>query len=417
MGPLTGIKVLDFTRAVAGGFTTRLLCDMGARVIKIEAPEVGERIRYAGTDDVRVGRAMVPQMSPMFIHSNAGKESICVDMARPGAVELLKRLVAQVDVVVENFTPHVMRKYGLTYNDLKAVRPDLVMCSITGFGQEGPLADHVAVDASIQAISGMAFLAGEADGYPVLAGNGIADTLSAVMAALAIVSALYHRALTGQGQYIDLSMMQAVLSVDCNATPIYAATRGDYHAQRDIRSHFLLVPWGVFKGPKGRYFAMLADWTRLCQVMGRPELIEDPRFATNEARIKNKDLVHDIIEEFLQGFEDDEAAFQALIEGKVPAAPVLSPWEAIQHPQMQGRGAVRDVPYPGGVTIPTVATPLHFSATPIKVGRAPFVGEHNEKVLTELLGLPQDQIAALYDQGVLFRDPSVQAWLEAESGD
>lgn len=402
-GPLAGITVLDFTRAVAGAFCTRLLCDMGARVIKVEPPEMGDMTRMMTFDDPIVGKYLLPTLSPMFIHSNAGKEAICVDLKQPRAIEAMKRLVATVDVVVENFTPHVMPGLGLGYDDLASLRPGLVMCSISGFGREGPLAEHVSNDAVGQAMSGMAYLSGEADGYPVEAGNGIADSITATTAAMAIVSALFHREKAGEGQHIDISLLDTVMAADCNAHPVVAATHGDWTPVRDPKGNFLAAPWGVFRGPHSSYFAMLSAWDRLCNLMGRPELIDDPRFATNQERIRNRAGVQEVVESFLMSFDTAEAAFDALREAKVAAGPVLSPAEVQAHPQLATRDMVRDVEYPGGVTIPSIATSPRFSRTPVEVGRAPFIGQHNRRVLAEAGYSPVD-IDRLHADGVFYED-------------
>jgi crotonobetainyl-CoA:carnitine CoA-transferase CaiB-like acyl-CoA transferase len=280
------------------------------------------------------------------------------------------------------------------------------MCSITGFGQTGELADHVSNDAVGQAMGGMAYLSGDPEGYPVEAGNGIADSVTATTAAMAIVAALFHRQQTGEGQYIDVAMLDTVMSVDCNVHPIVAATRGAFEPVRHPTGQVLAAPWGVFRGPGGRYFAMLSDWGRLCRLMGRPELITDARFATNQDRLRNREAVQEIVEAFLQSFEDDEAAFAALREAKIAAGPVLAPAETQDVLVRAGRDMVRDVRYPG-MDVPTVATAPHFSATPIRVGRAPFIGEHNRAILRDLGGYDDDAIDRLHAEGVFYEDVTV----------
>ena len=411
-GPLAGITVLDFTRAVAGAYTTRLMADMGARILKIEAPEAGEAIRYNNIDHPAISKNVPPTLSPQFVYSNAGKECICMDLKKPESIELIKRLVPLVDVVMENFTAHVMPSLGLSYDELSKIRPDIIMCSLTGFGQEGPLANHPSNDSVGQAMGGMTYMTGEWDGYPVLAGNGIADTATGTMAALAILAAIIHRSKTGEGQYIDIAMMDTVMGLDCTGHPYYAASHGEYTVKRSAPDHFLLSPWGVYKGPNNRYFALLSQWPRLCEVMGRPDLIDEPEFATPEARLANRGKIRAIIEPFLQSFESDDEAFQALIDAKIAAGPVLDPWEVQHHPQMATRNAVREVPYPLGISYPTIATPLHFSKTPINVGRAPLIGEHNRSVLREFLDLSDEELDRLHAVGALYEDVTVKHLLE-----
>ena len=405
-GVLRGIKVLDFTRAVAGGYCTRVLRDMGAEVVKIEAPEIGDGIRllppFSGES-----WALPASMSPVFIHCNAGKSSICLDLKKPEAVALVKRMVPHFDVVVENFTPHVMRSFGLAYDDLRLLREDLVMCSISGFGAEGPLADNPATDPVGQAMSGMLSLCGDEDGYPYQAGNGIADSTTAMTSALAIVAALLERFRSGEGQHIDIGMMDALFAVDCAAAPSYVASRGEYSVPRGGRFHHLACPWGVFKGPQDSYLVVMAagdiPWENLVRFMGRPDLITHPDFENMGVRLKNQEKVHDIIEAFLQTFDTVEAAHKALSDARIIAGPVLDPWEAANHPQLAARGMIHEVDYPlADDPVPTIGTGLHFSKSRTSVGRAPFLGEHNREILREYLGLSDENVKHLLDTGVLY---------------
>jgi crotonobetainyl-CoA:carnitine CoA-transferase CaiB-like acyl-CoA transferase len=404
-GVLRGIKVLDFTRAVAGGYCTRLLSDMGAEVIKIEPPEIGDGIRLLPPFSGETW-ALPASMSPIFIHCNAGKSSIGLDLKKPEAIDLVKRMVPHFDVVVENFTPHVMRSFGLAYDDLRKIREDLVMCSVSGFGQEGPLADSPATDPVGQAMSGMMSLCGEDDGYPYQAGNGIADSMTATTAALAIVSALLERLRTGEGQHIDVGMMDTLFAVDCAAAPSYVASRGEYSVPRGGRFHHLACPWGVFKGPQNSYLVVMAagdiPWERLVRFMGRPELIKDPRFDSMGARLKNQEQVHEIIEEFLQSFETVEAAHKALTDARIIVGMVLDPWEVANHPQLAARDMIHEVDYPfADDPVSTIATALHFSKSRTSIGRAPFMGEHNDEVFREYLGLTDDELKRLRESGAI----------------
>lgn len=404
-GILRDIQVLDFTRAVAGGYCTRLLADMGAEVVKIEAPVIGDGIRllppFSGEH-----WALPVSMSPVFIHCNAGKSSIGLDLKRPEAIDLLRRLVPQFDVVVENFTPHVMASLGLGYQELRALRPDLVMCSISGFGAQGPLADTPATDPVGQAMSGMLSLCGDEGGYPYQAGNGIADSMTATTAALAIVSALFERERSGEGQHIDIGMMDTLFAVDCAAAPSYVASHGEYSVPRGGRFHHLACPWGVFEGPQGRHLVVMAagdvPWERLVRFMGRPDLIEHPDFADMGARLRNKEKVHAIIEEFLQGFPTAEAAHEALSKARIIVGLVLDPWEVACHPQLATRNMLHEVEYPlVDRPVTTIGTALHFSRSPTAVGRAPFLGEHNRRVLQQRLGLTDEEITRLHENGVI----------------
>lgn len=408
-GVLSGITVLDFGRVVAGGYCTRLLADMGARVIKVEPPFIGDMIRLLGPFSGE-SWTMPPSISPIFLHCNAGKESVSLDLKKPESVELIKRLIPHVDVVVENFTSHVMPSFGLGYDDLRRIREDIVMCSITGFGSEGPLADAPAADGVGQAMSGMLSVSGEENGYPYFAGNGIADTATAMTAAMAILGALLERFRSGAGQHIDISMMHALFAMDGAAAPYYVASHGEYTIPRGGRFHHLSCPWGVFKGPEGRYLVIMitgpTPWERLARLMGRPDLIEDPEFAGFEARLRNREQVHAIIEHYLQSFATAEAAYQAILAERIVVGIVLDPWEVATHPQTPP-DMIRAVPHPFTGPVLTIATAPRFSRNPIAVGRAPLLGEHNRSVLRELLGLSEAELDRLHGDGVLFEDDTV----------
>jgi CoA:oxalate CoA-transferase len=410
-GVLRGINVLDFGRVVAGGYCTRLLADMGARVIKIEPPFIGDMIRLLGPFSGE-SWSMPPSISPIFLHCNAGKESVSLDLKKPESIELIKRLIPQVDVVVENFTSHVMRSYGLAYDDLRRIREDIVMCSITGFGSQGPLADAPAADGVGQAMSGMLSVTGEENGYPYFAGNGIADTATATTAAMAILAALLGRSRSGTGQHIDISMMHTLFAMDGAAAPSYVASHGEHTIPRGGRFHHLACPWGVFKGPQGRYMVIMmtgaspTPWERLARLMGRPDLIEDPEFAAPEARLRNREKVHEIIEHYLQSFETAEAAYKAIADERIAVGIVLDPWEVATHPQTPP-DMIRAVPHPFVGPVLTIATAPRFSNNPLTVGRAPLLGEHNRTVLREFLRLSDAELDRLHGDGVLFEDDTL----------
>jgi len=417
-GVLRDITVLDFGRAVAGAYCTRLLADMGARIIKVEGPIIGDPMRLVGPFFGESWR-MPPSISPIFLHCNAGKESISLDLKKPESIDLIRRLIPHVDVVLENFTPHVMRSYGLAYDDLRLIREDIVMCSISGFGQKGPLADTPAADAVGQAMSGMLSLCGEQNGYPYLAGNGIADTATSTTAAMAILAALLERFRSGTGQYIDISMMHTLFAMDSAAAPYCVASHGEHSVPRGGRFHHIACPWGVFKGPQGRHLVMMvigdAAWQTLARLMGRTDMIDDPEFASMDARMRNRDKVHDAIEEFLQSFATAEEAYQTIAKEHLIVGLVLEPWEVATHPQTKPRDMVREVPHPLSGPLSTIATAPLFSRNPITVGRAPFIGEHNRPVLREFLGLSEAELDRLHKDGVLFQDATVTK-LDADQG-
>ncbi|QDX79942.1 hypothetical protein B9N43_00945 [Denitratisoma sp. DHT3] len=408
-GILRGITVLDFGRVVAGGYCGRILADMGARVIKVEAPHTGDYIRLLGPMGGEHW-SMPPSISPIFMHCNAGKESLSLDLKRPESIDLIKRMIPKIDVVLENFTSHVMPGLGLGYEDLKRIRPDIVMCSISGFGPAGPLADAPAADGIAQAMSGMLSLMGEEGGYPHFAGNGIADTASATTAAMAILGALLERFRSGTGQHVNISMMHTLLSMDGAAAPYCVASKGEHKVPRSGRFHHLACPWGTFKGPEGKYLVIMMTgqwaWEKLAKMMGREDMLSHPKFTSLEARLQHKHEVHDIIEAYLMSFETAEAAYQALAAERLLVGIVLDPWEAASHPQTPPE-MIQPIPYPYAGEVPTIATAPLYSETPTRIGRAPFIGEHNRRVLRELAGLDDAELDRLHQAGALFEDDTV----------
>ncbi|MBW2243263.1 MAG: CoA transferase [Deltaproteobacteria bacterium] len=402
---LEGVKVLDFTMALVGAFCSRILADMGADIIKVERPP--------GGDDVRYIQPVAPELGGMFIFANSGKRSIGLDLKRREGVEIAKALVPEVDVVLENFRPQVMRKFGMDYPNLKKLNPGMVMCSLSGYGQYGPWSDLTCTDPIAQAVGGLTYITGDPEGYPQAVGGGLGDTITAVMGAMAVGYALFYRERTGVGQYIDVSMMESNLFIDGTVAPLVAATRGKQQPRRNAQHNTVTCPMGNFKASEG-YIAIHGDWGSLCEVMGRRELIDDPRLATHDARLENIQLLQEAVESWLQSFPSDDAAMEALREGQIWSGPVMSQWQILNHPQIQARGIVREVEYPDGTTIPTIASPYQFSETPVQVGRVPFAGEHNQEILEEYLGYSEERVQSLVKEGVMFEGEQAR---ELKSGD
>lgn len=396
---LDGVEVLDFTHAVAGPFSTRILTDLGASVIKVEAPggDLGRTItKLPGTN-----------FSAMFQHGSAGKRSICVDLAHPEGVEVVKRLVAGVDVVVDNFAPGVMDRLGLGYEVVKELNPRAIMCSISSFGQYGSHSSYVGADPVGQAMSGFAYMIGEPNGPPYIATSGIADTATGSHAAVAILAALFNRERTGAGRYIDIAMVDVMLCMDCVNLPLAAASRGGAAMLRSGAHNPAVSPFGVFKAAEG-YILIEAWgegptslWGRLCKAMGRPELIESEQFKTIDARIENRAALTEAIEAWLQSFADDASAMEKLYEARVVAGPVLSPWEALTQPVAKERDMVREIHHPDVGDVLAIATPYKISGAAVRVGRSPLLGEHGTEILKSRLGMDDDDIAALAQRGVL----------------
>lgn len=396
MNILDGIRVLDFTQYLAGPTVTRLMAEMGAEIIKVETAPGGDPSRLLPV--IKDGR------SGYFVQQNRGKQSLCLDLRHPDALAIVKDLVGKVDVVVENFGPGVMEKRGLDYDALKEVNPRLVMASISAYGRRSPLSHKTGYDWVAQAFAGIMHMTGTADGPPMPVGMGICDVSSGVHAFSAIGYALFHRERTGQGQWLDIAMIDSMFHMHEISVQATSLTDGAFVPHRAGNNHPLVAPFGVFRGPTG-YMVILAlqlQWKGLCEAMGRPELEHDPRFADSTSRAQNQRELTPEIEAWLATFDDNDAVLERLEQYRVPSAPVLSPAEAIDHPYFRARGTVRTVrdPVLGSLSIP--GFPLRFSAQPeLPDLVAPLLGEHNASVLEGLLGYSSARVAELTTAGVL----------------
>ena len=393
---LDGIRVLDFTQYLAGPTVTRLMAEMGAEIIKVELAPGGDPSR--GLPFADNGR------SGYFIQQNRGKQSLCLDLREPAADKILRELVAKVDVVVENFGPGVMDKRQLSYADLKAIKPDIIMASLSAYGRESPLSHKTGYDWAAQAFAGLMHMTGPAAGPPQPLGIGIADTSSGVHAFSAIGYALFHRGRSGAGQWLDLAMIDCMFHMQDIALQAHTLSNGAYLPMRSGNHHALLCPFGVFKGPSG-YLVILAlqpQWKNLCAAMDRSDLEHDARFAASNTRAAHQQELIPMIEAWLATFVDNDAVFAHLESHRVPSAPVLSPIEALDHPYFTARGTVRRIedPIMGALAIP--GFPLRFSAQPeLPALVAPVLGEHNAQVLEGLLGYSAAEVAELTARGVL----------------
>jgi crotonobetainyl-CoA:carnitine CoA-transferase CaiB-like acyl-CoA transferase len=321
-------------------------------------------------------------------------------------LEIIRALIPQIDIVIENYGPGVLEKRGLDYASLRALHPRLIMCSVSAFGRNSPLAHLTGYDYIAQAFSGIMHMTGDSDGPPRFVGVAIADGIAGVHAFGALGYALLHRERTGQGQYIDISMVDSLYHMQSIEVQMYMASDGKYKPLRFGIHHRLSCPQGVFRGPKGWIVILALDrqWPNVARALGKPDLITDPRFATAGRRGKNQHILIPMIEEWLRSFPTDEAALKALGEHRVPAGPVLSIEETTEHPYFIARSMVRRVSDPilGEVTIP--GFPFKFSEFPEELKlQAPFLGEHNEEILTQYLGRSREEVEALRRQGVLHR--------------
>lgn len=393
---LAGVRVLDFTQYLAGPTVTRMMAEMGAEIIKIEIAPMGDPSRLLPT--VKSGR------SGYFVQQNRGKKSLCLDFEKPKSLEILKALVPQVDIVVENFGPGVMQKRGLDYDSLNRLNPRLIMASLSAFGRNSPLAHKTGYDMIAQAFSGVMHMTGDPGGPPTFVGIGISDVGSGVHTFAAIGHALYYREKTGIGQYIDISMVDTLYHMHDFGLQSSSITGGEFVPMRMGRYHNQIVPAGVFKGPQGWIFILVLDrqWANMARAMGRPELNDDPLFATGADRVKNRDLVIRTVQNWIDSFPSDEAVLKVLEDNRIACAPVLSVTDTMKQPYFAARKMVRTVPDPvlGEVTIP--GFPLKFSAFPdLPDIQAPLLGQHGEEVLRDYLKYSEKEIALLREGGIL----------------
>lgn len=373
-----GIRVLDFSNNVAGPCCASLLADMGAEVIKIERPVAG--------DDSRGIMPRVEGQSLTFIWTNRGKKSVELDLHDPEAVELIKRMIMEADIIVESFKPGQMKKFGLDYETVHAMKPSLVYCSISACGQTGAYASKPGFDIIAQGMSGLMDLAGDPDGAPVKQGVTIGDYVGSLNAYGAIVTALYHSRATGRGQLVDISLLDGL--VYCN-TPLDNAATNGAHPTRSGPHHGTMAPYGVYNGKNGQSVIVAAYtaamWKRLCTAMERPDLETDERFSSNIGRTQNlKELVA-IIEEWLCSFDDVQEAVDRMEAQNVATCKIRSTYEVANDQVLWERGAIAELPTGPSFTqvrsVRTRGAVARYSETPIQLKRAPDLGEDNYDIL------------------------------------
>lgn len=396
---LEGYRVLDFTQFLAGPTTSRLMAEMGAEIIKVEMAPEGDATR--ALPHRRKGR------SGYYIQQNRGKKSVCVDMRSERGRELVKGLVKDCDVLLENFAPGVIGRLGLGYEVVKGLNPTIIMCSISAFGQTGPLAKLPGFDYIAMAVSGVMDMIGDPDQAPYFPMLGIGDVSAGVHALAAINGALLHRHRTGRGQYIDISLLDSYFHAHEINVQAYSGSGGKIVPRRAGHHHYAASPLGLFNCKDGYLFmvVMARQWVPLCKVMGREDLADHPDYATNGKRVERRDEIVRIIENWLKDYKRDDA-LKLLEDMHIPVAPVLSVPEAMAHPHLIEREVVRtihDRGY-GDLTIPGI--PLRFSDFPEPLDlQAAYLGEHNREVFGGHLGLTAAELDALEAAGVLKAEP------------
>jgi crotonobetainyl-CoA:carnitine CoA-transferase CaiB-like acyl-CoA transferase len=404
-GILSGIRVLDLSRILTGPWATQILGDFGADVIKVERPGVGDDLREQGAR-LKDSEGHETNERSTFLSTNRAKRSITIDIAKPAGQELIRRLVAQCDVLVENFKGGDLVRYGLDQASLRAINPRLVYCSITGFGQTGPYSQMPGYDLIFQAMGGVMALTGAPDGQPGAgpqrAGYPISDLTSGFYATIGILAALHHRdTVSGLGQYIDLSLLDAQVAATSTMSMSYLIA-GQLPVRVGLGSQ-LTAPYGDFDCADGKIMIAVGNdkqFVHLCHAIGRPDMALDDRFATTSLRVQHKQVLLPIIASILSQHSLDHW-MPLLRKAVVPSAPIYDFKQVFEDPQIKHRELVKTVDHPLAGAMSVVGNPLNFSETPVEYKRAPpLLGQHTDEILREVLGMDPPEIAQLAAQKV-----------------
>ncbi|MGD9833611.1 MAG: CaiB/BaiF CoA transferase family protein [Piscinibacter sp.] len=412
--PLAGVRVLDLSRVLAGPWCTQTLADLGADVIKIERPmrngSGGDDTRGWGPPFLRDRDGRDTAEAAYYLGTNRNKRSVTVDIARPEGQALIRRLAQRSDVFVENFKVGDMARYGLDSASLLALNPRLVYCSITGFGQTGPYRDRAGYDYAVQGMGGLMSVTGPSrneiaddapGGGPQKVGVAVADLFTGMYAVTSILAALRHRDLTGQGQAIDMALLDTQVAMLANLGANYLTT--GVAPQRAGNAHQNIVPYQVFEVADGHMILAVGNDTQFakyCEVAGRPELARDPRFARNADRVRHRAVLVPMLAEVMRSRARADW-LSALEAARVPCGPINDLAEVFADPQVQARGMTVEMPHPLADHVRLVASPMKFSATPVQYRRPPpLLGEHTDEVLAEA-GLSPEERDALKTAGVI----------------
>lgn len=403
---LDHIRVLDLTRVLAGPWCTQNLADLGADVIKVERPGVGDDTRSWGPPFARDQAGNPTSEAAYYLTANRGKRSIALDIATPEGQQVIRHLVMQSDVVIENYKVDQLKKYGLDYESLSALKPDLVYCSITGFGQTGPYAARAGYDFIIQGMGGLMSITGERDelpgGGPQKAGVAIADLMTGMYATIAILAALTHRDRTGVGQYIDMALLDVQVAMLANVGSNYLTT--GKASKRWGNAHANIVPYQTFATSDGHIIVAAGNdsqYRKFVQAGGYSDLASDERFLTNPQRVEMRDTLVPLLAEMVK--QKTKAEWLALLELEgVPCGPINRLDEVFADPQVQARQCAIELDHPSADKVKLVASPMRLSATPVRYDQAPpLLGQHTAQVLQELLGYDAEQLNALRDKKII----------------
>ena len=393
---LKDVVIVDLTRVLAGPYCTQMLGDLGAEVIKVEMPGQGDDTRQWGPPFTESGE------SAYFLSANRNKRSLTLNLKSEEAIEILKALIAKADVLVDNFRTGTLEKFGLDDDTLQQIRPGLIYATITGYGYTGPYADRPGYDFMVQAMGGLMSVTGPEDGEPTRVAIAIADLATGMFTVSAILAALYGRQRTGQGQRIDMSLIDSQVAMMSYVASNYLVS-GELPG-RFGNGHPNIVPYQSFKA-KDQYFAFAAgndrQWNKFCEAVGKTEWMEDERFATNRTRVENRGLVVSALKEVFLTRTARE--WMDLCEQiGIPSAQINDMSQVFEDPQVQSREMLLEVPHPAGGNVPLIASPLKIPTAPVEVRYPPpLLGQHTDEILTSILGLDAERIRQLRENGVI----------------
>jgi len=404
--PLSHIRVLDLSRVLAGPWASQNLADLGAEVIKIERPGVGDDTRGWGPPWFKDKDGKDTKDSSYFLSCNRGKKSMTLDISKPEGQQIVRELAAKCDVLIENYKVGTLARYGLGYEQLRAINPRLIYCSITGFGQDGPYAPRPGYDFIFQGMGGLMSITGERDdlpgGGPMKVGIAITDVLTGMYASLAITAAIAHCERGGGGQYIDMALLDCMVAFNANQISGYLVS-GNV-PKRYGNAHANVVPYQVFPCKDGHIILAIGNdsqFASLCKVAGRQELAEDERFRLMSGRIVNRGVLIPLIAEVMKQRGMHEW-IEVLEAANVPCGPINNMKQVFEDPQVQHRGMKMAIPTAAGAPCPTVASPMRFSETPVEYTvPPPTLGQHTREVLQGLLEMDQQAVDALAAKGIV----------------
>ena len=401
-GPLSHVRVLDLSRVLAGPWAGQNLADLGAEVIKVERPKVGDDARAFGPPWVKDREGRDTADSAYFTSANRGKKSITVNISSPAGQAIVRELARVCDVLIENYKFGDLARHGLGYDDLKAINPRLIYCSVTGFGHTGPYRERPGYDFMIQGMGGMMSVTGEPGGEPIRAGVPVADIITGMYASIAICAALAHRAESGNGQHLDLALLDSQIALLAYQNTNYFATGKP--PKRIGNLHPNIVPYQPFRTADGEVIIACGNdnqYRKFCEAAGCPELSRDARFATNGKRVENRAELTRLLQEIFAR-RPTRDWLELLETAGVPNGPINDVAQVFEEPQVRARGVRVELDHAAAGRLSSVASPMRFSATPLEHKLAPpLLGAHTEEVLRERLGKSAAQIAALRAEGAI----------------